>query len=478
MIVAVLRASWLGLRRDRVAQLLTFVVPIAFFSLMTLVLGGGRGGGTPRLELVLVDQDQSPVSRRLVAALLADPRLEVRRQQSSGAALTAAEAEARVSAGEVSAAAVIRPGFGAALDWFGGGARVALYVDSADPMATPMLTGILQQATVSAAPDVLIERAVAHFERLGGPLSAQQRQTTATWLRAMRAIAPAPVAPLPGGAADTNTNNNDTNNDDTNGPKINGNNNTNNDNGAATSGQATDAGPPSEPNSRTGFVPTLDTDIVAVEVIDLLSEGPSKSPVNAFYAAGIAVMFLLFSATGTAGVLLEEEQQGTLERLLCAEVTMGTLLAGRWLFATLLGTAQVTLMFVWGALFFDVELFTAHHLLGFLVMTLVTTSAAAGFGLCLAALCRTRAQLDGVGTLVILLMSATGGSMMPRFLMPEWIKDVGLVTFNAWALDGYQKVFWYETELVALWPQVSVLAGLGVVFLVAARRLARRWERG
>ena len=63
--------------------------------------------------------------------------------------------------------------------------------------------------------------------------------------------------------------------------------------------------------------------------------------------------------------------------------------------------------------------------------------------------------------------------------LPERSDDaLRLVTFNAWALDGYQKVFWYETELVALWPQVSVLAGLGVVFLVTARRLARRWERG
>jgi len=51
------------------------------------------------------------------------------------------------------------------------------------------------------------------------------------------------------------------------------------------------------------------------------------------------------------------------------------------------------------------------------------------------------------------------------------------VTFNAWALDGYVKVFWREAPLTALLPQVGMLAGFMVVFLALARLFARRWER-
>jgi ABC-2 type transport system permease protein len=60
--------------------------------------------------------------------------------------------------------------------------------------------------------------------------------------------------------------------------------------------------------------------------------------------------------------------------------------------------------------------------------------------------------------------------------MPAWMKQVGLLTFNAWAVDGYQKVFWYEQPPLALWPQLGVLAGVTVSLLLVARRLARRWE--
>jgi ABC-2 type transport system permease protein len=73
-------------------------------------------------------------------------------------------------------------------------------------------------------------------------------------------------------------------------------------------------------------------------------------------------------------------------------------------------------------------------------------------------------------------MSALGGSMFPRFLMNATMQKIGFLTFNAWALDGYLKVFWREAPLVKLAPQVGVLAGLTVVFLFIARMLARRWE--
>ena len=67
-------------------------------------------------------------------------------------------------------------------------------------------------------------------------------------------------------------------------------------------------------------------------------------------------------------------------------------------------------------------------------------------------------------------------SMFPRFLMSEGMQRVGLLTFNAWAIDGYTKVFWREAAVVELWPQVGVLVGLAGAFMVVARLFARRWE--
>ena len=157
---------------------------------------------------------------------------------------------------------------------------------------------------------------------------------------------------------------------------------------------------------------------VGVEVVDVMRTDNRRGSLVSFYAAGIGVMFLLFSSVaGAGGALLDEVESGTLERLLSTRIGMTGLLAGKWLLLALIGLAQLTVMFLWGTVAFGLPLFS--HLPGFVVMTAVTASAAAALGLVLATLARTRAQLSGFSTILILTMSALGGSMFPRFLMSE-----------------------------------------------------------
>ena len=197
-------------------------------------------------------------------------------------------------------------------------------------------------------------------------------------------------------------------------------------------------------------------------------------PKIALYAAGIAVMFLLFSANGAGASLLEEREAGTLGRLLSSQLTLNQLLLGKWLFIASLGIVQLVLMFVWGQVAFQVDL--VGHLAGFSVMTLATASACASFGLFLSALCRSRQQLHGVSVVLVLTMSAVGGSMVPRYIMSDTMKGLGKFTFNGWALDGFQKVFWYDLPLSAIRMEVAVLLGMSLVFGLAARALSERWR--
>ncbi|MCA9284487.1 MAG: ABC transporter permease [Phycisphaerales bacterium] len=433
-----LRICWLSLKRDRVALLLSFVLPMGFFSVFAAVFGGAGGGGTSRIRVAVVDEDQSSASSRMVAALERETGLRVRTETGDGASrhpLSREEALALVRGGDLPIAVILLPGFGERFGTFvGGEASVELLADSADPVAGPMVGGLLQKVAMTAAPDLLASRGMKMFEQFGGGLTDQQRRAMDRWLPLLERQAKDSDE-----AAD-----------------------------GATESAGADSGADSSADGGSGF-----TGPVTVRTVDVLGESKSSGPI-AFYAAGTAVMFLLFSMAGAAGTLLEEEEAGTLERLMTSGLGATRLLFGKWAFYALMGMAQITIMFLWARLVFRLELF--QHLGGFAVMTAATAAAAAAFGLVLAGLCRTRAQLSGVSTVVILLMSAVGGSMFPRFMMPEWMQTVGLATFNAWALDGYQKVFWYEQPVTSLWPQVLVLVTLSVVFLGVARFLARRWE--
>jgi ABC-2 type transport system permease protein len=213
--------------------------------------------------------------------------------------------------------------------------------------------------------------------------------------------------------------------------------------------------------------------LVGIEIQDVLGR-TKKNPTSALLASGLGVMFLLFSAAGAGGVLIEEAESGTLDRVLSTNVSMGRLLAGKVAYLSGVAVAQLVVMFVWAAIFFGLELH--RHVAGFLIMTIATALACSCFGLVLAALSRSRMQLVALSNLLILAMSALGGSMVPRYLLSDTVQKLGLVTVNAWAIDGFQKVFWRDEPITHLWPQVLALLAGSALFFAAARRLARRWD--
>jgi ABC-2 type transport system permease protein len=222
-----------------------------------------------------------------------------------------------------------------------------------------------------------------------------------------------------------------------------------------------------------GTTPSGSGGAIAITARAVVGEN-KKDPMISFYAAAVGVMFLLFTASGAAGALLDEVESGTLDRVLSSHVTMTTLMLGKLGFNSLLAFSQLVLMFLWGWAVFRLDFW--NHIPGFVVMGICSAVAVASFGMLLASICRTRAQLGALSTIVILIMSAIGGSMFPRFLMPEAMQKAGLLTINGWAIDGFTKVFWRDEPVSHLWPQVLVLAGIAVGLFVIARRMARRWE--
>jgi ABC-2 type transport system permease protein len=212
---------------------------------------------------------------------------------------------------------------------------------------------------------------------------------------------------------------------------------------------------------------------IAVTARSVVGESKNGDLIS-FYAAAIGVMFLLFTASGAAGALLDEQESGTLDRVLSSRVTMTSLMLGKLLHNSMLAFSQLVLMFLWGWAVFKLDFWS--HIPGFVVMGVSTAVCVGAFGLLLASICQTRAQLGALSTLVILIMSSIGGSMFPRFLMPEAIQKAGLLTINAWAIDGFTKVFWRDEPVSHLWPQITVLLVVAVVLFAIARRVARRWE--
>jgi len=189
--------------------------------------------------------------------------------------------------------------------------------------------------------------------------------------------------------------------------------------------------------------------------------------------AGTAVMMLLFSLTGMGGALLDEKEQGTLKRLLYSPVQSSDILLGKMAATVIVASFQLVVMFLFSATVFHLQI--ATKIVPLAIMILATAIACSGFGVFLATVARSRQQLQGLSTLIILSMSVIGGSMIPTFVMPPWMQSISVFSINYWSIQGFYDILWRDLPIGGiLLERVGVLLAIGLVLTILSFRFFRK----
>jgi ABC-2 type transport system permease protein len=188
--------------------------------------------------------------------------------------------------------------------------------------------------------------------------------------------------------------------------------------------------------------------------------------------AGVAVMMLLFSISGLAAGMLDEKESGTLKRLLHSPLNPNAILFGKMLTAMVVSVAQLLIMFTfaWAAFGLDIS----KNIPALTIMILTTAFAVSGIGIFLASVAKTRAQAQGMGTLVVLTMSAIGGSMVPLFVMPAIMQKIAVFSVNYWGIQGFYDIFWRGMSTLEILPRGLVLLGIGLLLILLSTWLFKK----
>lgn len=218
--------------------------------------------------------------------------------------------------------------------------------------------------------------------------------------------------------------------------------------------------------------PTVFTDVSALDSDNALSVVDQSVT---YYIGATAILFLLFSAMQGAALSLDERASGISDRLLVGPMGALSMLGGKFVFLTLIGTIQAAIICAVAAVFFDVPV--TDHLPALALACTGMAALSSGLALLIASLCASTAQMHTVSTFVVLLFSAIGGSMVPRFMMPDWLQNIGQFTPNAYAIDAVYGILARGQSVIELLPVWSVLFGGAVISVIFAAVLSHTLRR-
>jgi ABC-2 type transport system permease protein len=194
---------------------------------------------------------------------------------------------------------------------------------------------------------------------------------------------------------------------------------------------------------------------------------------------GWTLFGVFFIAQLVATSILEEKKVGSFRRLLAAPMSRATMLLGKLLPYLIINLIQIALMFAVGVFLLPLtglpRLELGQHPEGLILVSVCASLAANGLGLLLAALGKTVEQVSGLSSLLVVTMAAVGGVMVPRFVMPEFMQTLSLVSPHAWALSAYQDILVRGYGIAQILPACGALLLFAAVFFGTAV-LKFKWD--
>lgn len=398
---------------------LTFLVPIVLIYIFGSVFGVSRtgGGGPTGISLAIVSQTNAPVSAAITDALRKEKAFKVITTQKDAAGieqpLTEAEVREMMRTGKLRFA-LIFPTDTQSDQLFG--LKVKFLNNPRNEIETQTVTGLLQKTIYSSAPQALL----TGLQKLGADYIGEEN-----FNQFNQSISKAIAQAFGGKAEDISKDMK---------------------NGVVNFDQPANG--------------SLFDRLIKIES-EQVGGGQVKNPMATRSVGGWAMMFLLFSLTAASTSLFEEKKAGIYQRLLSAPVDRTHILWSKYLSFMLIGLVQLTTLFVAGRFLFGIDIMTNFGNL--LLICLAAATACVAFGMFLAAISPTSAVATGLGTFLILAMSAVGGAWFPTSFMPEFMQHLSAFTIVYWAMEGFVQVLWANCTTRELLPTLAVLFGIAAV---------------
>jgi ABC-2 type transport system permease protein len=158
--------------------------------------------------------------------------------------------------------------------------------------------------------------------------------------------------------------------------------------------------------------------------------------------------------------LVVERTRGTYLRLRLAPISRIQILAGKGLACFIAGTSVCLALMLFGILVFKVQV-ASYPLL--LAAILAAAICFVGIMMLVSVLGKTENSVAGAGWAIMLVMSMTGGGMVPLMFMPSWLATLSNFSPIKWSILALEGAIWRGFGWSEMLTPVAILVGVGVV---------------
>ncbi len=214
----------------------------------------------------------------------------------------------------------------------------------------------------------------------------------------------------------------------------------------------------------------------AAEPFTVESRSTATANLSAFdyvFSGLVGFSILSLGIFGMANGFPVEKKTGSFRRLRVAPIGSSQLIFANMLNYLLVGLISVAILVVAALVIFDFNMRGSY--LDFALFSLVSIVMMFGFGLAIGGWAKNEMQAAPLSNLVAFPMMFLSGVFFPRFLMPEWLQGITGYLPLAPVVDGLRFITAEGQNLLALGPQLAVIAGWTVIIYAIAIRVFR-WE--
>ena len=192
---------------------------------------------------------------------------------------------------------------------------------------------------------------------------------------------------------------------------------------------------------------------------------------STFFAASMSVFFLFFTVSFGVNGLLEETQQGTMDRLLAAPIRQLSIVTGKAIVSFVLGLVAMTILIVASSLLIGASW---GNPFGVALLVVTGVLAATGLMMVVAAYAKTPEQAGNLQAILAIGLGMLGGIFFPQGLGTGFLANAAYISPHRWFLLGLSDLAGGGAVSVILPSVLGLVTFAAISWAFAIARFRRR----